>query len=260
MNRWFFAICAAFLAGTASAQQPIVAVKAMPEKGALQGAVWNKPLVLNSSDAAAKVFGKAELERLAKEVDFKKQFVLVIAWQGSSGDKLDFAVAESFPEQILFTLRPGLTDDRSQHLHVYALRSNVRWSIRSEARKSTQAKPLVRPLPVTLTARETLLRSSRTPNPITYSSVDQVESIHGKKTAKRLIEGVDFSKEMLVMVYWSELTDRSRLEYKFIGNGPDRVLLFFVGQAAENEPFAKDGPRTNFFAVPRSTKVKYFGQ
>ena len=112
MNRWITGIAVTFLmAGIASAQQPIV---------------------LKSEDDAAKYFGKDALETLGKDVDFKKQFVLVFAWQGSGGDKLSFAVAESFPEQIFFSLQPGLTRDLRTHTHVYALRSNVKWSAKGK--------------------------------------------------------------------------------------------------------------------------------
>ena len=64
-------------------------------------------IMIKSQDDAAKHFGKAGLDAIAKEVDFKKQIVLVFAWQGSGGDKLDYAILESFPEQIPFSLKPG---------------------------------------------------------------------------------------------------------------------------------------------------------
>ena len=133
MNRWITGIAVTFLmAGIASAQQPIVAIKVTPEKNAFKDSTSTKPIVLKSEDDAAKYFGKDALETLGKDVDFKKQFVLVFAWQGSGGDKLSFAVAESFPEQIFFSLQPGLTRDLRTHTHVYALRSNVKWSAKGK--------------------------------------------------------------------------------------------------------------------------------
>ena len=107
---------------------PITAIKVVPEPGVFKGAKWNKPIEIKSADDAAKYFGKDALETVKKQVDFTKQIVLVFAWSGSGGDKLDFAVAESFPEQIFFRLKQGLTRDLRQHSHVYVLRSNVRWS------------------------------------------------------------------------------------------------------------------------------------
>ncbi len=66
-------------------------------------------------------------QSVPEQVDFEKQIVLVFAWRGSGQDKLDYVVAESFPEQITFTYRPGRTRDLRPHVYAYALRSNVAW-------------------------------------------------------------------------------------------------------------------------------------
>jgi hypothetical protein len=131
----WLAICLS--AGVAVGQNqlldPIVALKVTPEKSVFKNSAWDKPIVIKSQDEAAKHFGKDALDVIAKKVDFKKQVVLVFAWQGSGGDKLDYQVFETFPEQISFALRPGLTRDLRAHAHVFALRSNVKWS--TKARK-----------------------------------------------------------------------------------------------------------------------------
>jgi hypothetical protein len=121
-----FALC--FSAGWCFAQEPIVELKVTPEQSVFKNSAWNKPIVIKSQDDAAKHFGKDALETIAKKVDFKKQIVLVFAWRGSGGDKLQYRILESFPEQIPFSLRPGVTDDLRSHTRVFALRSNVRWS------------------------------------------------------------------------------------------------------------------------------------
>ena len=69
------------------------------------------------------------LAALKKQVDFDEQFVLLFAWRGSGQDKLTYVVAESFPEQITFRIEPGRTRDLRPHVHIYALRSNVKWSV-----------------------------------------------------------------------------------------------------------------------------------
>ena len=68
----------------------------------------------------------------AAAVDFKKQFVLVFAWQGSGGDTLSYHVLESYPEQIAFMRKPGMTKDLRSHAKVYALRSNVKWRVKDK--------------------------------------------------------------------------------------------------------------------------------
>jgi hypothetical protein len=124
-----FALClsASFAAG----QEPIVELKVTPEKGVFKNSVWHKPIVIKSQDEAAKHFGKDALEVIAKKVDFKKQIMLVFAWQGSGGDKLEYKILESFPEQVPFSFTPGLTLDIRAHSHVFVLRSNVKWSVKA---------------------------------------------------------------------------------------------------------------------------------
>ena len=128
---WIAPVVVLFGASAAVAQQPITELKVNPEKTVFKDSVWSKPLVLKSADDAGKHFGKDALEALTKQVDFKKQIVLVFAWQGSGGDKLEYQILESFPEQVPFSLKPGETDDIRPHVRVFALRSNVRWSIRA---------------------------------------------------------------------------------------------------------------------------------
>ena len=106
---------------------PIKEVSAKPKANVFKTAKRKKPIVLKSEDDAAKYFGDAELAKLKKVVDFEKQFALVFAWRGSGQDKLNM---ESFPEQIVFSIRPGRTRDLRPHVHVFVLRANVRWSVK----------------------------------------------------------------------------------------------------------------------------------
>ena len=117
------------MAGMASAQEAIAPIKAMPENGIFKNSNFNKPIVVKSKEEAAKHFGKEAVAKLVKAVDFKKQFVLLFAWRGSGGDQLNYTVAESFPEQISFSRKFGRTRDLRSHAKVFALRSNVKWSV-----------------------------------------------------------------------------------------------------------------------------------
>lgn len=121
---------ACMLAGVASAQEPIESVKVKPESNIFKNSNFNKPIVVKSKEDAAKHFSKEAVASLVKAVDFKKQFVLVFAWRGSGGDQLNYTVAESFPEQITFSRQFGRTRDLRPHVKVFALRSNVKWSVK----------------------------------------------------------------------------------------------------------------------------------
>tara|TARA_Y100000589_G_scaffold99814_2_gene94354 strand:+ start:1161 stop:1592 length:432 start_codon:yes stop_codon:yes gene_type:complete len=131
--RWITALAAACVTtGALSAQEPIVAIKVMPENRVFKTSSFNKPIVVKSKEEAAKHFGKEAVSALVGEVDFKKQFVLVFAWRGSGGDRLNYNVAESFPEQIFFSRQFGRTRDLRSHAKVFALRSNVKWNVQGK--------------------------------------------------------------------------------------------------------------------------------
>lgn len=107
----------------------ITQLKVRPNPEVFKAAKRNKPLELRSAEDAGKYFSDKALAKLEGDVDFDQQFVLVFAWRGSGQDKLTYAVAESFPEQIKFTIKPGRTRDLRPHVHVFALRNNVKWSV-----------------------------------------------------------------------------------------------------------------------------------
>ena len=139
MTRWMTGIAAfCMLAGLAIAQQPIVAVKVVPKRSVFTNSTWSKPIVIKSSTDAAGHFGKDALKTLEATVDFKKQIVLVFAWRGSGRDQLNYSVAESYPEQVFFSLKRGRTRDLRAHVKVYALRSNVRWRAGGKAGSPTR--------------------------------------------------------------------------------------------------------------------------
>jgi hypothetical protein len=116
-------------AATAPSISPIKELQGLtPNESAFKASGSTKPVALKSEKEAGDYFTAEELAKLTKQVDFKTQIVLLFAWQGSGQDKLDYTIAESFPEQIRFTYTPGRTKDLRPHIHVYALRSNVTWS------------------------------------------------------------------------------------------------------------------------------------
>lgn len=90
-----------------------------------------KPITVSSEDDLKKVIpDEASWKRIAKLVDFKVQKLLVFAWKGSGGDKLEYMVLERFPEIIKFAVAPGKTDDLRSHVRLFAVRNNVTWSVK----------------------------------------------------------------------------------------------------------------------------------
>ena len=131
---WLFVLgCAALAAGQAESKlPPIVQLKQLRPQPSVFGASDRlKPLVISSEDEAGKHFAADDLVELRNHVDLDKQRLLVFAWRGSGQDRLEFAVQESMPEQVVFTYTPGRTRDYRPHVLVYALRDDVKWTIRS---------------------------------------------------------------------------------------------------------------------------------
>ena len=115
----------------ASSSPPVIELDPpRPNRAAWEGATWKKPLVLMSAKDATKYFDGDELAKMTKLVDFNKQVAVVFVWRGSGQDRIDAAVAESYPEQVFFTRKPGRTRDLREHVRAFALRSNVTWSVR----------------------------------------------------------------------------------------------------------------------------------
>ena len=110
---------------------PVKEVKDVaPSPDVFTAAKRGEPLVFKTADEAAKYFGEEALATLKEHVDFDQQIVLLFAWRGSGQDKLIYDVAESFPEQIAFAIKPGRTRDLRPHVHIFALQGNVKWSVR----------------------------------------------------------------------------------------------------------------------------------
>jgi hypothetical protein len=127
-----FSVALLPLLTVAAATAPTPPIKELqnitPNEAAYKSSSATKPLLLKTEKDAAAYFTADELAKLTRQVDFNSQIVLLFAWQGSGQDKLDYSVAESYPEQIRFTHTPGRTKDLRQQVHIYALRANVVWS------------------------------------------------------------------------------------------------------------------------------------
>jgi len=104
--------------------------RVQPKQHIFEAASAKEPLVLHNLEKAREYFEEGALKAIAEKVDFTQQVVLVFAWRGSGQDRLESIVAESYPEQVTFTLVPGRTRDLRPHVEIYALRSNVKWKVR----------------------------------------------------------------------------------------------------------------------------------
>jgi hypothetical protein len=72
----------------------------------------------------AKAYGKDVADAVAKEVNFKKEYVVVYAWSGSGGDKLEMKVED---KKVTFSRSLGRTRDLRRHFKVFALPSDFKY-------------------------------------------------------------------------------------------------------------------------------------
>lgn len=258
MSRWFASILASLsLAGFAAAQDnPIAELQVKPVDTAYKNA-WNKPYVIKSAEEAVKYFETEARDVIAKKVDFKKQIVLVFAWQGSGGDKLEYKILESFPEQIPFTLKPGLTRDLRQHSRVFVVRSNVRWSVPgAKGDKAKDEKQTIRPVPFKATDPTVAFKIGSQSKLTAMTDADAAEKLVGAASAKGLVSEIDFAKEQLVLVSWTTSgPPDGKLMHEVAKDGG--ITFYVQGPAGVKARGQRARIGADFFAVPKEAKVTF---
>lgn len=125
-----FVVAANALAEDKPIGQPITEVKlGQSDKFAVKPGAWSAPSKITTmAELKELVSDEATRATITKAVDFKTHDLLVFCWQGSGGDQLDYAILESFPEQVPFKLIRGKTKDLRTHTKLFAVRKNVKWS------------------------------------------------------------------------------------------------------------------------------------
>jgi hypothetical protein len=252
------------LAGPSASAQvgpAIVEIKVKPDEGSRKNSTWAKPLVIKSAAEAGKHFSKDALATLMKQVDFKNQIVLVFAWAGSGRDKLNYTVAESFPEQITFSLKAGETFDLRSHAHVYALRSNVRWKVsqpgagngKNDKKKDT--KPMVRPLKFAPKDPTINFKIGGMGKLTVLTDAEAVEKLVGQASAKSLTDAVDFKKESIVLVSWTTSGPPEGVLKHEIKK--DAVVFYVQGPPGGGARGQRARIGADFFAIPRDVQATF---
>lgn len=101
------------------------------EKIEIKHGQFKPPTVVTDAEGLAKLFPDEDARAaVAKQVDFKTHTLVIFAWSGSGQDKIDVAVLESSPEQLVFTRKPGLTRDLRTHVKAYSVRNDVKYTVK----------------------------------------------------------------------------------------------------------------------------------
>jgi hypothetical protein len=91
---------------------------------------FDRPVVIEHGAGLAKVFKDEQVKHeLDRKVDFGDQKLLVFAWSGSGGDKLDYALEK---QEVVFHFKPGLTKDLRPHIVLFSLNDHVKYRVEKE--------------------------------------------------------------------------------------------------------------------------------
>lgn len=126
-------LCAAFPypeqkddAGPKAREVDVKGLKIVVKEGARQ-----KPVKITSKkelDEAVK--DREACEKIGKQVDFAKEYLVLFRWSGSGGDKLSFKLKKAEGgEDAVFLLQPGLTRDLRPHVKLFAIPNDVGYKI-----------------------------------------------------------------------------------------------------------------------------------
>jgi hypothetical protein len=139
MPKWITALFLAALllpagapAADADPEPPARAVKPreVVVRTRLAGGVGNviAPLRIRSARALAELLVNEEARAaLLKQVDFKKEHLLLFSWSGSGGDRL--TAAESKAGEANFEFSAGFTDDLRRHAKLFAIPAKAKVKI-----------------------------------------------------------------------------------------------------------------------------------
>lgn len=100
-----------------------------------RGSVKRPTVVRNAKALDDAIADKAIAEQVKKQVNFRKQDLLVFSWGGSGQDKLTARIAsEEGKGKIAFEYQAGFTRDFRPHSHLFAIRKGAKWEVVSKRR------------------------------------------------------------------------------------------------------------------------------
>ena len=88
------------------------------------GTVTKPTKIMTAEELAKALPGKDVAEKIGKQVDFSKEYLLLFRWSGSGGDQL----TGSGETKATFAYQRGLTKDLRGHLHLFAVAMDAEWA------------------------------------------------------------------------------------------------------------------------------------
>jgi hypothetical protein len=86
--------------------------------------------LMTAEELAKAIPDKTVSDEIAKQVDFKSEYLVYFAWQGSGGDRIGFSAGGDKAKPIVtFGYKQGLTDDLRTHVKLFALSKDATWEM-----------------------------------------------------------------------------------------------------------------------------------
>ena len=99
------------------------------DKVATKAGKWNEPNPISSDTDLTKLVGDATTrKKILDAVDFKTHVLLIFSWSGSGKDIVEAKIVEETPKEVRFSLSPGATDDLREHVQMFAVKKETRWT------------------------------------------------------------------------------------------------------------------------------------
>jgi hypothetical protein len=106
-----------------------ISVKGLPtERGG-----FGKPAKMDTEAEMKKiVLDETAQKEISKQVNFKKEYLLLFRWAGSGGDKVSFTTKDG---EVTFDFKRGLTRDLRMHSKLFAIPKDAKYKLPGAAKK-----------------------------------------------------------------------------------------------------------------------------
>ncbi len=216
-----------------------------------------KPIEIKTAEELAKspLFNKASAEKVKKEVNFEKEYLVVFAWNGPRGDKLagrQGTIGKASVADVRYT--PGITFDRREHFYLFIVPNDTITSV-SAIPAQLDENSDVKEIPT----KDLKIAFPENPggpgNPEIITSAAQLSRSPAlNDAAEEIQKRVNFDKEKVVFLTWfGSFADRFTLEVK---HSEGKFVLTFQVRAGFNVDRYK---HARLFVVPKDIPVETTG-
>ena len=171
-----------------------------------KGTVFQPARIISAQDLAKAFPDKAWQEKIAKQVDFSKEYLLFFGWDGDVVDTLTFEIEHGKQETAVFQYRTFTgavrrSRARLPHFHLYAIPEHARWRVEE---KGSDGQVL--PSSFAHVIREIDLKGPQDKLPINSFTIRNAEDLAKIFTDKKLRDEIasqaDFDHEFLLYFGW----------------------------------------------------------